>query len=146
MPAELLPRFESLRTRKLHRFVTFDHHAIMETEEGWLHCKTGEVISEIVIRIKRVVRIQPEAKKVSFLIHSGYAVSRNQKFRSRIQCSGERFIDRPDRNRTWPAVLASRGSRRVGINGCSSWPCDSAHRASQGTQGPQPRAERRPIT
>ena len=94
MPAELLPRFESLGPRKLHRFVTFDHTHIMETEEGWLHCKTGEVISEIVIRIKRVVRIRPKAKKVSFLIHSGYAIYRNQKFRWRIKCSrGGSLID-----------------------------------------------------
>ena len=87
MPAELLPRIESLRPRKLHRYVTFDHTHIMESAEGWICCRTGETISEIVIRIKRVVRIRPKAKKDSFMIHSGYAIYQNQKFRWHIQCS-----------------------------------------------------------
>ena len=66
----------------------------MESAEGWICCKTGEVISEIVIRIKRVVRIRPKAKNDSFLIHSGFAIYRNQKFRWHIQCSrGGSLID-----------------------------------------------------
>ena len=64
-PAELLPRIESLRPRNKFRCVTFDHTQIMESAEGWICCKTGEVISEIVIRIKRVVRIRPKAKNDS---------------------------------------------------------------------------------
>ena len=129
LPAELLPRIESLRPRKQVRCVTFDHTQIMESAEGWSCCKTGEMISDIVIRVTHVVRIRPKAKQGGFLIHSGYAIYRRRRFRWHIQCSrGGSLIDRIERRiagpRSWhPADLAMLAQAAA-----QAWPWRSAHR------------------
>ena len=79
LPAELLPRIESLRPPKRHRYVTFDNTHIVESAEGWLHCKTGEVISDVVIRVTHVIRIRPKAKTGGLLIYAGHAIYRGHR-------------------------------------------------------------------
>ena len=96
--------FESLRPRKRVRCVTFDHTQIVETKDGWICCKTGEVISDIVIRVTHVVRIRPKAKRGGWLIHSGHATYKRRRFRWHIQCSrGGTLMDMIERK------IAARG-------------------------------------